>query len=73
MRLLIIITGILLVALGAYIVSQGPRVHSQGTVSFGPIHSTVQEQHTVPPLFGWIAIVGGVLVAVVGIRVKRKR
>lgn len=71
MKRLIIATGILLVALGAYIVSTDPKVHTQGTVSLGPIHSTIQEQHTVPALFGWVAIVGGVLVGIVGIRRKR--
>jgi len=46
-------------------------LYSQGTVHFGPIHSTVQESHTVPALLGWVAIVGGVLLVVAGIRRKR--
>ncbi len=69
MRLLAI-TGILL-ALGAFIVFKGLTVHSQGTVSVGPIHSTVQEKHTVPAAFGWIAIIGGGLLAIAGSRRKR--
>jgi hypothetical protein len=68
---LLVITGILLAALGAFIVLKGVRLHSVGIFSVGPIHSTVQEQHTVPPLFGWVAIVGGMLLVIAGIRRKR--
>jgi hypothetical protein len=70
MRLLII-AGSLAVALGAFIAFKGLTVQSQGTVSFGPIHSTVHEQHTVPALIGWVAMVGGVLLVVAGSRRKR--
>jgi hypothetical protein len=66
-----IVAGILLAALGAFIVVKGLSVHSQGTVNVGPIHSTVHEQHAVPALFGWVAIVGGVLLVLAGIRGKR--
>jgi hypothetical protein len=68
---LMIITGVLLAGLGAFIVFQGVHVQSTGTVSFGPIHSTVHEQHTVPAVIGWVAIVGGALLVVAGIRRKR--
>lgn len=68
---LMLITGILLAALGAFIVFKGVNVQSQGTVSFGPIHSTVHEQHAVPALIGWVVIVGGALLAVAGLRRKR--
>jgi hypothetical protein len=61
----------LFAAFGAFIVLKGLTVQSQGTVSFGPIHSTVQEQHTVPVALGWVAIVGGALVAVAGMRRKQ--
>jgi hypothetical protein len=67
----LIITGILLAALGAFIVLKGVSVRSEGTVSIGPIHGTVQERHTIPPLLGWVAIVGGVLVVIAGTRQKR--
>jgi hypothetical protein len=70
MRLLMI-TGILLAALGAFIVVKGLTFKSEGSVSVGPIHGTVQERHTIPPLFGWVAIVGGVLLVVAGSRKKR--
>jgi ABC-type xylose transport system permease subunit len=70
MRLLTI-TGILLAALGAFIVFKGLSLKSEGTVTVGPIHGTVQERHTVPALLGWVAIVGGVLLVVAGSRKKR--
>jgi hypothetical protein len=70
MRLLIV-TGILLAGLGVFIVVNGLSVHSQGTVHVGPIHGTVDERHTLPALFGWVAIVGGVLLVVAGSRRKR--
>jgi ABC-type xylose transport system permease subunit len=65
------ITGILLAALGVFIVFKGVTFKSQGSVSVGPIHGTVQERHMVPALFGWVAIVGGVLLVVAGSRRKR--
>jgi hypothetical protein len=67
----LLITGILLAALGAFIVFQGVSLHSVGTVSVGPIRGKVQEEHTVPALVGWVAIVGGVLLTVAGSRRKR--
>jgi hypothetical protein len=69
MRLLIV-TGILLAALGAFIVVKGLNIQSRGTVHIGPIQSTVREQHTVPALFGWVAVVGGVLLVIAGSRRK---
>ena len=73
MRVLLV-TGVLIVAVGAFILLADPRVHSEGEVHVGPFHSTVHEQHTVPPLFGWIAVVGGVLLAVAGgLGERRKR
>jgi len=68
---LVMVAGILLMALGGFVVLKGLRVHSEGLVSVGPFHSTVHEQHTVPPLFGWVAIVAGVLVVLGGYRGTR--
>lgn len=70
MRLLII-AGVVLAALGAFMVFKGLNFHSQGTVNVGPIHGTVHEQHKVPAVFGWVAIVGGVLLVIAGSRRKR--
>ena len=70
MRLLTV-AGILLAALGACIVVKGLSFHSEGTVHFGPISGTVHEQHTVPAWFGWVALVGGVLLVVAGSRRQR--
>jgi len=63
--------GIVLIAFGTFIALRGLRLHSTGLVQVGPFHSTVQEQHTVPPLFGWVAILAGVLVVVGGNLGKR--
>jgi hypothetical protein len=52
MKRLIIGTGVVVAALGAFIVCKGLTIQSQGTVSFGPIHRTVHEQHTVPVVLG---------------------
>ena len=65
MRLLVL-TGILLVALGVFIVLKGVMLHSTGLVSVGPFHSTVHAEHTVPVTLGWVAIAIGVLLAVAG-------
>lgn len=70
MRLLII-AGIVVAAFGAFVAFKGLHVQSQGTVNLGPVHSTVHEEHTVPPLIGWVAIVGGVLLVIAGSRRKR--
>ena len=72
MRLLLV-TGILLAALGAFILFKGVTLKSEGSVSVGPIRGTVQERHTVPALFGWVAIVGGVLLVVAGSAKSRKK
>jgi len=72
MRLLLV-TGILLAALGAFVLFKGVTLKSEGSVSVGPIHGTVQERHTVPALFGWVAIVGGVLLVVAGSAKSRKK
>ena len=60
MRLLTV-TGVLIVALGLFVVLQGPRVRSEGIVKVGPFHSKVQARSTVPPIFGWVAIAGVLL------------
>ena len=70
MRLLTV-TGVLIAALGAFVVIQAPRVRSEGVVKVGPFHSAVQARSTVPPLFGWVAIVAGVLVGFAGVVKKR--
>jgi hypothetical protein len=64
---LLVFAGVLLVALGIFIVLKGAVLHSTGLVSVGPFHSTVHEEHTVPSLFGWVAIVAGALLAVAGL------
>ena len=70
MRLLII-TGILLAGLGAFIAFKGLSFHSHGSVSVGPFHGSVEEQHWVPAWLGGVAIVGGVLLVIAGSRKKR--
>jgi uncharacterized membrane protein len=68
---LLIVAGVLIVALGAFVVFGGSRVASEGTVKVGPFKSKVHAQSTVPPLFGWVAIVAGVLLVFAGSVKKR--
>ena len=69
MRLLII-TGILLAALGTFIVLKGVSFHSHGTVRVGPFHGSVEEEHWIPAWVGGVAIVGGILLVIAGSRRK---
>jgi len=68
---LLIVAGGLIVALGAFVVFGGSSVASEGIVKVGPFKSKVHAQSTVPPVFGWVAIVAGVLVVLAGVVKKR--
>ena len=66
------IVGILLVLLGVIaLVYQGITYTSHDTViDVGPIHATAERQHTLPlpPVLGALAIVGGAVLLVGGLR-----
>jgi uncharacterized membrane protein len=62
--------GILLIVLGALALAyQGFNyTHQERVIDFGPIHATAEEQKhvSIPPILGGLALVGGVVLLVVG-------
>jgi hypothetical protein len=66
------IVGVLLVLLGVIaLVYQGITYTSRETVlDIGPLHATAERQKTLPlpPVLGGLAVVGGVVVLVAGLR-----
>jgi drug/metabolite transporter (DMT)-like permease len=68
-----LIAGILLVALGAFIVLRGLNYGSQRSVlRVGEFQTSVEEQRAIPSWLGVVAIVGGMLLVGAGAR-KRGR
>jgi hypothetical protein len=66
------IAGIVLVALGAFIVLRGLSYGSgRTTMRVGDFQASVQEQRAIPTWVGGVAIVGGLLL--VGASVGRRR
>jgi hypothetical protein len=69
------VTGAILIVLGlAALVYQGFTYTSRETVvDFGPIHATAERERTVPlpPVFGVVAVAGGVALLVGGSRLGR--
>ena len=60
-----VILGVLLIALGTWIVSGKAAYRStKADVDIGPLQATVQEKETVPRWIGAVAIGAGVLVLV---------
>ncbi len=70
----IALAGIVLVILGVLALAyQGINYNRQETVmEVGPMHATVQthERVPLPPILGGLALVGGVVLLVVGVRKK---
>ena len=66
------ITGILLILLGVVaLMYQGiTYTKSEKLLDFGPIHATTETQKTIPlpPVVGGLALVGGIVVLVLGAR-----
>jgi uncharacterized membrane protein len=66
------ITGILLILLGVVaLMYQGiTYTKSEKLLDFGPIHATTETQKTIPlpPVVGGLALVGGIVVLVLGER-----
>lgn len=66
------IAGIVLAALGAFILVMGLRYGSERSVlTVGDLQVSAEEQRAVPPWVGWAAVVGGV--ALIGAGVGRRR
>jgi uncharacterized membrane protein len=66
------ITGILLILLGVVALTyQGiTYTKTEKLLDFGPIHATTETQKTIPlpPVVGGLALVGGIVVLVLGAR-----
>ena len=62
--------GILLVVLGGLVLAyQGFNyTHQENILDIGPIHATAEEHDrvSIPPVFGGLALVGGIVLLVVG-------
>jgi drug/metabolite transporter (DMT)-like permease len=67
--------GILLVVVGALALAyQGINyTHQEKVLDIGPIHATAEKHERIPlpPVLGGLALVGGVVLLVVGARQKR--
>ena len=71
------ITGILLILLGVVALTyQGiTYTKTEKLLDFGPIHATTETQKTIPlpPVVGGLALVGGIVVLVLGARSSEGR
>ncbi len=69
------IAGIILVVLGALSLAYHgiTYTHKEHSVDIGPIHASTEEKKEipVPPVLGGIALAGGVLLVVMGVRQMR--
>jgi len=72
----IALAGVVLIVLGlGALVYQGVTYTSRETVlDIGPLHATADREKTValPPVLGVVAVVGGVLLLVAGVRRNQK-
>jgi hypothetical protein len=63
------IAGILLVAFGAFVLIRGASFTSRRDVlKVGDVKVTADEQRSIPPWAGWLAVVAGGALAVAGAR-----
>jgi len=66
---LLLITGILLAGLGAFIVFRGLSYPSQRSVmKLGDFQASVEEQRVIPAWIGEVAMAGGLVLVVAGSR-----
>ena len=67
-----VIVGIVLAGLGAFILMKGLSYRSQNNViSVGDLHASVSEQHTIPASVGGVAVAAGVILIVTGASGRR--
>lgn len=63
------IAGIILIAFGAFVLVRGASFTSRRDVlKVGDVKVTADEQRSIPPWAGWVAIVAGGAFAVAGVR-----
>lgn len=67
-----VIVGIVVAGLGAFILMKGLSYHSQNNViSVGDLHASVSEEHTIPAWVGGAAIAAGVVLIITGVGGRR--
>lgn len=67
-----IIAGIILAAVGAFIVLRGVNYGSHRSVmQVGDFQASVEERRAIPTWVGGVAIVGGLVLVVAGVRRRR--
>jgi UDP-N-acetylmuramyl pentapeptide phosphotransferase/UDP-N-acetylglucosamine-1-phosphate transferase len=63
------LVGILLLALGAFILFRGVNYKSKDEVlKVGDLKASVEQRHTVPPWAGGVAIVAGIVLLAAGMK-----
>ena len=63
------IAGIILIAFGAFVLVRGASFTSRRDVlKVGDVKVTADEQRSIPPWAGWLAVVAGGALAVAGLR-----
>ncbi len=63
------IAGIILIAFGAFVLVRGASFTSRRDVlKVGDVKVTADEQRSIPPWAGWLAVVAGGALAVAGVR-----
>jgi hypothetical protein len=63
------ISGLLLIALGLWIIIRPPSYsHDETVLKFGDVEAKMQQQRTVPAWAGGIALGAGIVLVVVGFR-----
>ena len=71
----IMLVGIVLIVLGVVALAyQGITYTSrEKIIDIGPIHATADTKKTIPlsPILGGVALAGGIVLAIIGIRAKR--
>jgi hypothetical protein len=72
MRVLVL-AGVLLAAAGGFILARGLTYTSKRTVlEVGELKATVKEEHTIPTWVGGVALAGGIVLALAGLRARER-
>jgi hypothetical protein len=68
----LVIAGIVIAGLGAYVLVKGLTYRSQSNVlKVGDVQVTAEEHRQVPPWVGGVAVVGGLVLIGAGVRGRR--
>jgi len=67
-----VIVGVILAALGAFVLMRGMSFNSdRSVIRMGGMEASVQERQSVPPWIGVVAVVGGVVLIANGLRGRK--